>query len=242
MKKKRLLVVVLALVALIPAYAVLNEKDLSQTLSVLRYELRSAWKASSERAQRTMSRGARQRAQLVEMMQRSNELSLMLYSQKQDYTFDMTYALNEVSRQYEEFASQKLPFDDIITRLDIDIDRYDRLVHTLKRLPPAQLMAYRDSTGQLVYLDRDAWRHRRDSLRQTRGELATRRSMDTTGRTRPFMLWTRPAGRAPSCWIHSVRSTGTAVSSTRRACWMPAGCRRSSWCATARITRRPPRS
>ena len=49
-------------------------------------------------------------------------------------------------------------------------------------------MAYRDSTGQLVYLDRDAWRHRRDSLRQTRGELATRRSMDTTGRTRPFML------------------------------------------------------
>ena len=71
MKKKRLLVVVLALVALIPAYAVLNEKDLSQTLSVLRYELRSAWKASSERAQRTMSRGARQRAQLVEMMQRS---------------------------------------------------------------------------------------------------------------------------------------------------------------------------
>ena len=188
MKKKRLLVVALALIALVPAYAVLNEKDLSQTLSVLRYELRSAWKASSERAQRTMSRGARQRAQLVEMMQRSNELSLMLYSQKQDYTFDMTYALNEVSRQYEEFASQKLPFDDIITRLDIDIDRYDRLVHTLKRLPPAQLMAYRDSTGQLVYLDRDAWRHRRDSLRQTRGELATRRAMDTTGRTRPFML------------------------------------------------------
>ena len=43
MKKKRLLVVVLALIALIPAYAVLNEKDLSQTLSVLRYELRSAW-------------------------------------------------------------------------------------------------------------------------------------------------------------------------------------------------------
>ena len=147
MKKKRLLVAILALAALIPAYAVLNEKDLSQTLSVLRYELRSAWLASSERSRRTMDRGTRQRAQLVEMMQRSNELSLMLYSQKQDYTFDMTYALNEVSRQYDDFSSQKLPFDDIITRLDIDIDRYDRLVHTLKRLPPAQLMAYRDSTG-----------------------------------------------------------------------------------------------
>ena len=188
MKKKRLLALVLTLVALVPAYAVLNEKDLAQTLSVLRYELRSAWLASSERAQRTMNRGARQRAQLVEMMQRSNELSLMLYSQKQDYTFDMTYALNEVSRQYEEFSSQKLPFDDIITRLDIDIDRYDRLIHTLKRLPPAQLMAYRDSTGQLVYMEADAWRNRRDSLRRQRGETAVRRAMDTTGRTRPFAL------------------------------------------------------
>ena len=188
MKKKRLLVLVLALAALIPAYAVLNEKDLAQTLSVLRYELRSAWLASAERSKRTLERGSRQRAQLVEMMQRSNELSLMLYSQKQDYTFDMTYALNEVSRQYEDFSAQKLPFDDIITRLDIDIDRYDRLVTTLKRLPPAQLMAYRDSTGQLVYLDRDAYRHRRDSLRQVRGERTVRRAMDTTGRTRPFML------------------------------------------------------
>ena len=150
--------------------------------------LLSAWLASAERSKRTLERGSRQRAQLVEMMQRSNELSLMLYSQKQDYTFDMTYALNEVSRQYEDFSAQKLPFDDIITRLDIDIDRYDRLVTTLKRLPPAQLMAYRDSTGQLVYLDRDAYRHRRDSLRQVRGERAVRRAMDTTGRTRPFML------------------------------------------------------
>ena len=188
MKKKRLLMVVLTLMALIPAYAVLNEKDLAQTLSVLRYELRSAWKASAERSKRTLERGNRQRAQLVELMQRSNELSLMLYSQKQDYTFDMTYALNEVSRQYEEFSSQKLPFDDIITRLDIDIDRYDRLIHTLKRLPPAQLMAYRDSTGQLVYMEADAWRARRDSLRRVRGEMATRRAMDTTGRTRPFVL------------------------------------------------------
>ena len=188
MKKKRLLVVALALIALIPAYAVLNEKDLAQTLSVLRYELQSALRASSELSKRTMDRGSRQRAHLIEMMQRSNELSLMLYSQKQDYTFDMTYALNEVSRQYEDFASQRLPFDDIITRLDIDIDRYDRLIHTLKRLPPAQLLAYRDSTGQLVYMEASVWRHRMDSIRRMRGEMASRRVMDTTGRTRPFML------------------------------------------------------
>ena len=186
--KKKLIALGVALCVMVPAFAVLNEKDLSQTLSVLRYELRSAYRAMEERTSRMMGRGNRQHAQLVQMMQRSNELSLMLYSQKQDYTFDMTYALNEVSRQYEEFSSRKLPFDDIITRLDIDIDRYDRLIHTLKRLPPAQLMAYRDSTGELVYLERDAWRNRRDSLRRIRGESAMRRAMDTTGRTRPFML------------------------------------------------------
>ena len=135
--KKKLIALGVALCVMVPAFAVLNEKDLSQTLSVLRYELRSAYRAMEERTSRMMGRGNRQHAQLVQMMQRSNELSLMLYSQKQDYTFDMTYALNEVSRQYEEFSSRKLPFDDLITRLDIDIDRYDRLIHTLKRLPPA---------------------------------------------------------------------------------------------------------
>ena len=186
--KKKLIALGVALCVMVPAFAVLNEKDLSQTLSVLRYELRSAYRAMEERMSRMMGRGNRQHAQLVQMMQRSNELSLMLYSQKQDYTFDMTYALNEVSRQYEEFSSRRLPFDDLITRLDIDIDRYDRLIHTLKRLPPAKLMAYRDSTGQLVYMEADAWRNRRDSLRRLRGETATRREMDTTGRTRPFML------------------------------------------------------
>ena len=186
--KKKLIALGVALCVMVPAFAVLNEKDLSQTLSVLRYELRSAYRAMEERTSRMLGRGNRQHAQLVQMMQRSNELSLMLYSQKQDYTFDMTYALNEVSRQYDEFSSRKLPFDDLITRLDIDIDRYDRLIHTLKRLPPAQLMAYRDSTGELVYLERDAWQNRRDSLRRIRGESATRRAMDTTGRTRPFML------------------------------------------------------
>ena len=186
--KKKLIALALALSVLVPAFAVLNEKDLAQTLSVLRYELRSAYRAMEDRASRMMGRGNRQHAQLVQMMQRSNELSLMLYSQKQDYTFDMTYALNEVSRQYDEFSSRKLPFDDIITRLDIDIDRYDRLIHTLKRLPPAKLLAYRDSTGQLVYLETDAWRQRMDSLRRLRGDAVRRRLMDTTGRTRPFVL------------------------------------------------------
>ena len=205
MRKKKIITLAIAFLALVPAFAVLNEKDLPHTLSVLRYELQAAWKNAEARSERTRGRGQRQHAQLVAMMQRSNELSLMLYSQKQDYTFDMTYALNEVSRQYNEFAAQKLPFDDIITRLDIDIDRYDRLIHTLKRLPPAQLMAYRDSSGQLVYMDAALWRTRRDSILLSRGEEATRRVLDTTGRTRPFRLDSLGQQDRDSCLFYAEK-------------------------------------
>ena len=150
--KKKTLTLAAALLVLVPAFAVFNEKNLSQTLSVLRYELRSAYQESEARSARMKGNGERQHARLVGMMQQSNELSLMLYSQKQDYTFDMTYALNEVSRQYDEFSSRKLPFDDIISRLDIDIDRYDRLIHTLRSIPPSSGMEYVDSLGNVVVL------------------------------------------------------------------------------------------
>jgi small-conductance mechanosensitive channel len=157
MKNKRIIAFVLALLLVIPAYAVLSEKDLAQTLSVLRYELGSTFRQSQKRPKRMprkmKDKGEMQHTSLVGMMQRSNELSLMLYSQKQDYTFDMTYALNEVSRQYHEFTSRRRPYDDIIKRYDIDIDRYDRLIHALKSLPPSTTVEYLDSLGNVVTLD-----------------------------------------------------------------------------------------
>ena len=162
--KKKLLAAALVLLVIVPAFAVLSEKDLGQTLSVLRYELGSAYRNSERFSKRMSGNGERQHARLVRMMQQSNELSLMLYSQKQDYTFDMTYALNEVSRQYSEFSSRRLPFDDIIQRLDIDIDRYNRLVHTLKSLPPSQTVEYVDSLGNVVTLDATVHVGRRSGL------------------------------------------------------------------------------
>ena len=213
MKKKRILILVLALMAMVPAYAVLNEKDLSQTLSVLRYELRSAYRAMEERTSRMMGRGNRQHAQLVQMMQRSNELSLMLYSQKQDYTFDMTYALNEVSRQYEEFSSRKLPFDDLITRLDIDIDRYDRLIHTLKRLPPAQLMAYRDSThyAETAALLKSTYDYAQQRYKTVQNKIFIEGQTDYVSLIKSFRRYWQQAvtdarDKYLHCLIHSLRS------------------------------------
>nr|MCR5519816.1 hypothetical protein [Bacteroidales bacterium] len=160
--KKKIVAIALALLLVVPAFAVLNERDLAQTLSVLRFELGSSYRNSEKMAKRMRGYGDRQHSRLVRMMQQSNEMSLMLYSQKQDYTFDMTYALNEVSRQYDEFSSRRRPFNDIIKRLDIDIDRYTRLVHTLKSLPPSTTVEYLDSLGNVVTLDASV-RIRKDS-------------------------------------------------------------------------------
>jgi orotate phosphoribosyltransferase len=61
----------------------------------------------------------------------------MLYSQQQDFTFDLTYAQEEVTAQYLEFNGNRMPYDDIVSDFEIEIDRYEKLVHTLMNLPPS---------------------------------------------------------------------------------------------------------
>ena len=181
--KKKFIAAALALLVIIPAFAVLSEKDLAHTLSVLRYELSASYRNSERMASRMRGSGERQHARLVRMMQQSNELSLMLYSQKQDYTFDMTYALNEVSRQYDEFSARKMPFDDIIKRLDIDIDRYTRLIHTLKSLPPSTTVEYLDSLGNVVTLDASVHVSRHSGLERRYGKRENAFQLDSLGQS-----------------------------------------------------------
>ena len=137
MKRGTRYALALALILLsVPALAVFNEKDLGQTISVLRYELRQEYDKMASSRDRLQTRNDAQHHRMVGMIKTCNELSLMLYSQKQDLTFDMTYALKSVTREYEEFNEHKMPFDDILARLDLEIDRYSRLVESLRRLPP----------------------------------------------------------------------------------------------------------
>ena len=60
----------------------------------------------------------------------------MLYSQKQDYTFDISYALEKVTEEYEDFNKNRTPYDRIVNKLNIEINRYARLIESLRRLPP----------------------------------------------------------------------------------------------------------
>ncbi|MBO4465235.1 MAG: mechanosensitive ion channel family protein [Bacteroidales bacterium] len=137
MKKKGIIAVIAALAMSIPALAVFNEKDLGQTISVLRFELKSEYDKLNTREERLNSRNDGRRRQMIDLMKKCNELSLMLYSQNQDFTFDHTYALGEVTKQYESFSKTRLPFDDMVVKLDLEIDRHERLIESLRRLPPA---------------------------------------------------------------------------------------------------------
>lgn len=120
-----------------PVAAVFEERDLTQTLRVLKVELRRAYNRTAKARQRIKATRMIQQKQMVELMEDCNELSIILYSQKQNFTFDLTYALEEVSDRYHDFSRNRRPFTDIINQIDIEIERYGKLIHALKRLPPA---------------------------------------------------------------------------------------------------------
>ena len=138
MKKRILTALVLVLLA-IPAIAVFKEKDLKQTLLVLLSELTDDYENVVRRSAASAQRVNVQHQNLVRLVEQSNELSLMLYSQPQNHTFDLTYALHQVTDQYEKFDSNRLPFDEIIQNMTIELDRYSKLAQTLRNMPPVKI-------------------------------------------------------------------------------------------------------
>ena len=135
-KSKRLSILVALLIAAVPAMAVFTGMDLDATLSNLRRELSHDWLLKSQTQERLQQKYEVQHRQMVDIVKKCNDLSLMLYSQKQDYTFDICYALEKVSREYMDFNKNRTPFDRIVSKLDIEINRYARLIESLRRLPP----------------------------------------------------------------------------------------------------------
>jgi hypothetical protein len=114
---------------------VLKEKDLEQTLSVLRFELIERHKELSNSAGERRQQNTAVMKELMETMKRSNQNSLMLYSQKPNYVFDLTYACNEATDQYQEFQRRQLPFRTFLESNDLEIAKYDSLIGSLKSMP-----------------------------------------------------------------------------------------------------------
>ncbi len=139
MTRRFLSALILALCCAVSALAVLKEKDLPRTLSVLKAELQDNY----ERQQMFMSmyeqRGAKQHQMLVNYMQQCEQISLMLYSQSSENTFDMAYACQQatnLSNDLKKRNSRMHQYDKIIAQLRHEIERYDDLIQSLKSMPP----------------------------------------------------------------------------------------------------------
>ena len=138
MKHIRLIFAAAALVLVsAPAFAVFNGYDLGHTINSLKNELKLDYEKRVASENMFDNQYRSQRRDMVSIMKKCNKLSLMLYSQKQDFTFDITYAFRSVTDEYMSFKGKQLPYDKIADRLDWDIDRYARLLEALRRLPPA---------------------------------------------------------------------------------------------------------
>ena len=214
MKKKYFIIAVLLCLVGLPVYAVFNEKDLPQTLSVLRYELRQDYDKMNNMRERMRGRNKTRRGALADLVKKCNELSLILYSQNQDFTFDVTYALKEVTKQYKEFNENKMPYDDMLARLNLEIDRYERLVEALEKLPT------KDSPfGKMPEIQMDSARKAvYDSLGIGRmearrmpvpppmvgpGDSIIIRDGDTLRRERPFVLDAQSLEDRDSCLFYA---------------------------------------
>lgn len=118
------------------AFAVLNEQNLDMTVSVLKAELEKTYTEETQMMERYDSINVKQHKEALKTIQESEKIALMLYSQKQDYIFDMAYACHEATTQYHNFKKKRMPFDISIKKLDNEIKRYTLLIESLESISP----------------------------------------------------------------------------------------------------------
>ena len=135
--KKRLSTIVFAiLVFAIPVLSVVNGQPLTDVLRDLKTELSIDYERSTIEQEQFNTDYERQHQRMVDVITSANELSILLYTQDQNMTFDLAYALNKVSSAYKDFGKDRRPYDRMVHEHNIEIDRYARLIEALRRLPP----------------------------------------------------------------------------------------------------------
>ena len=137
MNKKYLLTIVLALcVCTLPLMAVVSGKSLPHTLKDLCAELQAAYQQRSGAQQSFDDDYQRQHKRMIDVITQSDKLSILLYTQEQEMTLDLAFALKKVTANYKDFSKDRRPYDHIVGNLNYEIDRNARLIEALRRLPP----------------------------------------------------------------------------------------------------------
>ncbi len=136
MKRKLLTLGIALCVCTLPLWAIVRGHSLTRTLQELSTELKTAYLEGSDTQQRFNDDYERQHQQMIDLVTESNELSILLYTQEQEMTFDLAFALKKVMANYKVFSSNRSPYDHIVDGLNYEIDRNARLIEALRRLPP----------------------------------------------------------------------------------------------------------
>ncbi len=147
--KRPLIFIFFLLFGIADASAVLKERDLDKTLNVLRSELTEYYQELTSKADERKELSLNIINGLKETNKRCNQNSLMLYSQKTNYVFDLTYACHEATEQYQEFQRQQLPFKSFLEDAETEISKYDSLLASLRSMRP-DLLTDRGKTDRAV--------------------------------------------------------------------------------------------
>ena len=69
--------------------------------------------------------------ELISIVKQADQNSIMLYSQRNGYIFDMTYACHEATEQFKKFKSKAVPFRQMIKKNNVEVARFDSLINYL---------------------------------------------------------------------------------------------------------------
>ncbi|MCR4844913.1 MAG: hypothetical protein K5843_07985 [Bacteroidales bacterium] len=111
MKSKRLTLIFALLVFTVPVMAILNGQGLDRILRDVKSELRNDWQLRQNEQDRLQQSYEDQHSRMLDIIKDCNELSMSLYLQKKEYTFDLSYALQRVSQEYKDFNKSRTPYD-----------------------------------------------------------------------------------------------------------------------------------
>ena len=130
--KKRLYIIILLMVALVlPSNAVLKEANLDTTLYMLRTELTNYHIDLEKQNQAVKAQQLAVIQELISIVKQADQNSIMLYSQRNGYIFDMTYACHEATEQFKKFKSKAVPFRQMIKKNNVEVARFDSLINYL---------------------------------------------------------------------------------------------------------------
>lgn len=136
---RHIVIILFALFYALQTQAVLKEDSLTNTLRILRNELIKYHDEYGEKQKMRHNADRNVLKTLMETMKNSNQNALMLYSQREGYVFDLTYACHEAIEQYKEFERHLVPFTKYVDKSNGEVARIDSLIQCLKTMPEMAL-------------------------------------------------------------------------------------------------------